>query len=68
MCHAGWVSHPGVFTPGPGVEATDVATVVWYQPVTQAVCTHAQARRPPPPAAWSLVARSLPPRPRQPPC
>eukprot|EP00969_Alexandrium_andersonii_P335639 14834602-Alexandrium_andersonii.AAC.1 len=47
MYHAGWVSHPGVFTPGPGVEATDVAMGVWYHPVTQAVCTHAQAPRPP---------------------
>eukprot|EP00969_Alexandrium_andersonii_P056790 2503935-Alexandrium_andersonii.AAC.1 len=48
MFHAGWVFHPGVFAPEPGAPAVDVATGVWYHPVTQATCTHAQARRPSP--------------------
>eukprot|EP00969_Alexandrium_andersonii_P047832 2099205-Alexandrium_andersonii.AAC.1 len=48
MFHAGWVFHPGVFAPGPGAQAVDVATGVWYHPITQATCTHAQARRPSP--------------------
>eukprot|EP00969_Alexandrium_andersonii_P141993 6277715-Alexandrium_andersonii.AAC.1 len=46
MTHAGRVFHPGAYPAAAGPDAPGVEAGAWFDPLTQAACSRAQARCP----------------------